>query len=159
MESDRLKLKHRIVRRAMAFLTPITIAGFRRLDGRVFDRITLAAPITLLTTRGRRTGLERTVAVGHMKDGHDVIVYGSGGGMPREPAWTLNLRAHPWARVELGKETFEAEAEFLAGDERDRLWTELVSAYPIYGRLPAWTEREIPVIRLRPLATDLDQAP
>jgi deazaflavin-dependent oxidoreductase (nitroreductase family) len=50
----------------------------------------------VLTTIGRKTGVERTTPVGRFpgKDGSWLIV-ASAAGAPRHPAWYYNLAAHP----------------------------------------------------------------
>ena len=50
----------------------------------------------VLTTIGRKTGVERTTPVGRFpgKDGSWLIVASAAGG-PRHPAWYYNLAAHP----------------------------------------------------------------
>ena len=54
-----------------------------------------------LTTVGRRTGLERSVMVGYFEDGPNLVVLAMNGWGEGEPAWWLNLQAHPDARVDL----------------------------------------------------------
>lgn len=49
----------------------------------------------VLTTRGRRSGLPRTVAVQYFPDGPDLIVVAANSGMPTHPAWYLNLIDDP----------------------------------------------------------------
>jgi hypothetical protein len=39
-----------------------------------------------------------------------------------EPAWWLNLQAHPEARVQLKNGARDVIAHSAAGEERDRLW-------------------------------------
>jgi deazaflavin-dependent oxidoreductase (nitroreductase family) len=39
-----------------------------------------------------------------------------------EPAWWLNLQAHPQARVQLKNGTRDVIAHAATGQERDRLW-------------------------------------
>ena len=55
-----------------------------------------------LTTTGRRTGQERTVIVGYFEDGPNLVTLAMNGWAEGEPAWWLNLQAHPDARVDLG---------------------------------------------------------
>ena len=44
------------------------------------------------------------------------------GWAPAEPAWWLNLQAHPEATVELPGDRFEVRGRAAVGAERDRLW-------------------------------------
>jgi deazaflavin-dependent oxidoreductase (nitroreductase family) len=125
---------------------------YRALGGRIVNRNPVGPPVLLLTTTGRRSGQPRTVAVGHLRDGDDVIVAGSNGGLPPMPAWVLNLRAHSEAEVELGRERIPVRAEWLEGVEFEQQWKRLVTAYPLYGQAPQLAGREVPLIRLRRVA-------
>lgn len=80
---------------------------------------------------GRRSGQPRTVTVGHLRDGDDVIVHGSNFGLPAVPSWVFNLRVHPEAEVRLGRERYQVRAEFLKGEDRAVHWDRLVAAHPI----------------------------
>jgi F420H(2)-dependent quinone reductase len=50
-----------------------------------------------LTTVGRRTGRSRQVVVGYFEDGPNLITMAMNGWGATEPAWWLNLQAHPEA--------------------------------------------------------------
>ena len=52
-----------------------------------------------LTTTGRRTGAPRRVVVGYLQDGPDLVTMAMNGWGAPEPAWWLNLQAHPEAVV------------------------------------------------------------
>ncbi|MFJ9174517.1 nitroreductase/quinone reductase family protein [Streptomyces sp. NPDC102360] len=75
-----------------------------------------------LTTMGRRTGRPRGVIVAYVEDGPHLVTPAMNGWGEGEPAWWLNLRAHPEAMVQLvsGRRTVRARAA--TGDERARLW-------------------------------------
>jgi deazaflavin-dependent oxidoreductase (nitroreductase family) len=58
--------------------------------------------VLILTTRGRRSGRERTVLLAYFPQGESFVVVAANGGQPRHPAWYLNLRAarpHAWRSV------------------------------------------------------------
>lgn len=75
-----------------------------------------------LTTVGRRSGEPRRVIVGYFEDGPDVVLLAMNGWAAPEPAWWLNLQAHPDATLNLGRETRPVRARAAEGDERERLW-------------------------------------
>lgn len=56
----------------------------------------------LLPHRGRASGRTCTKAVLHVRDGDDLVVAASGGGIDREPQWWLNLQADPRGFAEAG---------------------------------------------------------
>ena len=54
-----------------------------------------------LTTTGRRSGEPRHVIIGYYEDGPNLVSMAMNGWGAAEPAWWLNLQAHPEAVVEL----------------------------------------------------------
>jgi deazaflavin-dependent oxidoreductase (nitroreductase family) len=75
-----------------------------------------------VTTIGRRTGRPRSVIVGYVEDGPNLVTLAMNGWADGEPAWWLNLQAHPDATVDLVKESRLVRARAAEGDERSRLW-------------------------------------
>jgi deazaflavin-dependent oxidoreductase (nitroreductase family) len=106
----------------------------------------------ILTTRGRKSGEPRTVALAYMADGSDFIVVASNGGADKHPAWWLNLRHDPNATVEVGVRKLPVTAREATADEHARLWPELKAVNPFFGNYEQITERRIPVVILRPAA-------
>ncbi|MBU2664345.1 nitroreductase family deazaflavin-dependent oxidoreductase [Actinoplanes bogorensis] len=106
--------------------------------------------LLLLTTVGRRSGVERTNPVAWFTDpdGGRLIV-ASANGAADNPAWYYNLAAHPDAHIEVGGETSDVTAEQLHGEERDRAWQVILAEAPRFDQYTKKTDREIPVIRLR----------
>jgi deazaflavin-dependent oxidoreductase (nitroreductase family) len=76
-----------------------------------------------LTTRGRRTGRPRSVMIGYFEDGPNLVSLAMNGWGAAEPAWWLNLQAHPEATVDLVDGRRLVRGHAAAGDERERLWT------------------------------------
>jgi deazaflavin-dependent oxidoreductase (nitroreductase family) len=102
----------------------------------------------LLTTVGRRSGRERVVPLLYVEDGGRFVVVGSNGGDARPPAWWLNLRARPEARIQIGGERFAVRARQASAGESERLWPELLAVYPPYADYRRRTRREIPLVVL-----------
>lgn len=76
-----------------------------------------------LTTTGRRTRQARSVILASVEDGPDVVTLAMNGWGADEPAWWLNLQAHPEATVELrGGGVRDVWARAARNGERDRLW-------------------------------------
>ncbi|MFD4991589.1 nitroreductase/quinone reductase family protein [Cellulosimicrobium cellulans] len=76
----------------------------------------------LLRTVGRRTGREHDVIVGYFEDGPNLVTLAMNGWAAPEPAWWLNLQAHPDTTVELDGETRAVHGRAAEGAERARLW-------------------------------------
>ena len=75
-----------------------------------------------LTVTGRRTGRSRQVVLGYLEDGHNLVTMAMNGWGAPEPAWWLNLQAHPDALVETRDGSRPVRARRARADERDRLW-------------------------------------
>jgi deazaflavin-dependent oxidoreductase (nitroreductase family) len=75
-----------------------------------------------LTTTGRRTGAERSVIIGYLDDGPDLIALAMNGWAGGEPAWWLNLQAFPTQRSSSPTARAWHLAHAAHGDERSRLW-------------------------------------
>ncbi len=75
-----------------------------------------------LTTIGRRSGKERRAILGYYEDGPNLVTMAMNGWAAPEPAWWLNLQAHPDVTIELkdGKRAVRGRAA--VGEERERLW-------------------------------------
>ncbi len=105
----------------------------------------------LLTTVGRKTGLDRSVVLPFFAAGEGrVAIVGSRGGMPADPHWALNLRARPEARVHVRRREHRVRVRLLEGAEREPLWKEIVRRSPVYEQYQqrAARHREIPVFVL-----------
>ncbi|MET8153265.1 nitroreductase/quinone reductase family protein [Actinoplanes sp. NPDC049668] len=76
-----------------------------------------------LTTVGRRSGQERSVMLGYFEDGPNLVTLAMNGWGAPEPAWWLNLQAHPDVTVVLPAGPRPVRGRAAAGDERDRLWS------------------------------------
>ena len=75
-----------------------------------------------LTTHGRRSGRQRSVILGYVEDGPNLVTLAMNGWGDGEPAWWLNLQANPDATVELADGQRPVRGRAAAGDERTRLW-------------------------------------
>jgi F420H(2)-dependent quinone reductase len=76
-----------------------------------------------LTAVGRTSGQERTVIVGYLEDGPNLVVLAMNGWDEGHPAWWRNVEAHPDVVVRLkGQEPRPVHAVEATGAERERLW-------------------------------------
>ena len=108
----------------------------------------LTLPTALLETRGARSGAPRRNAVIYFNDGDRVTIVASKLGLPENPAWFHNLRAHPdvtFGGILMRATVVSDEAE------RQRLWTladRVFAPYAAYRREAAKAGREIPIVQL-----------
>ncbi len=105
-------------------------------------------PIILLTTTGRKSGLKHTTPVMYRREGDRLAVFATKGGAPTSPDWYHNLVANPTVTVEVGAETFDAEASVAEGAEHDRIYALHAQEFPQFGDYQKKTTRQIPVVIL-----------
>jgi deazaflavin-dependent oxidoreductase (nitroreductase family) len=102
-----------------------------------------------LTTTGRKSGEERSVIIGYLEDGPDLVAIAMNGWDEGHPAWWLNLRANPDATVRLAQQGPQpVRAREATGEERDRLWRRWVDADPELTAHAAFRTIETPVVIL-----------
>jgi len=83
-------------------------------------------------TTGRKSGQSRTTPVTYLQDGENAVIVASNGGAAKHPSWFLNLRAHPEAEVQIGRDRKRVRAEVASDEERARLWPLVVQMYSGY---------------------------
>ncbi len=104
----------------------------------------------MLRSVGAKSGDLRDAVLFYVPDGENWAIIGSVGGRPKHPSWVHNLRANPHAWVFVNRKRHPVEAEFLEGDERERLWNAGAAVWPPYIQYAERARpREIQVIRLK----------
>lgn len=143
-------------------LPKFLVAGMARMFAAWFKRSgskmrVAGQPLLLLTTIGAKSGKERGAMLGYWADPSttdgSVLVIGTNEGSAQQPAWLSNMAAHPdrvWIEREGGKS--QVRPETLEGEDRTIAWAMLVKPGSPYARYEGQTDREIPIIRLRPVA-------
>jgi deazaflavin-dependent oxidoreductase (nitroreductase family) len=131
------------------WLSPLGVWVFRRTKGAIAKPWRVDALV--LTTRGRRSGRERTVVLRYFPDGDAMILAAANDGGASHPGWYHNLAAEPTARVEIEGRTIRVRAEELPPEEAAEWWQEIVRIQPNYERFGRATTRRIPIIRLTPI--------
>jgi deazaflavin-dependent oxidoreductase (nitroreductase family) len=103
-----------------------------------------------LRTVGRRTGEERVAILGYFEDGPDLVTMAMNGWAESEPAWWLNLQAHPVATVDLPGGSRPVHARAASQDERPRLWARWGRYDKDLDAFAALRSRETAVVILSP---------
>src|SRR5947208_1939779 len=75
---------------------------YRLSGGKIGGRLPQGAPIMLLTTIGRKSGQPRTAPLLYLREGDNIVVVASKGGMSHHPLWYRNLEMNPNVEVEIG---------------------------------------------------------
>jgi deazaflavin-dependent oxidoreductase (nitroreductase family) len=112
-------------------------------------------PVIELTTTGRKSGERRTTMLtSPARDGDAYVVVASRGGDDRNPAWFLNLRDDPLVEVVIeGHPRVPMLATIADPEHRARLWPLIAGRYANYAGYQRKTDREIPLVLLRPLSS------
>jgi deazaflavin-dependent oxidoreductase (nitroreductase family) len=121
----------------------------RKGGGRAMGTDTL-----LLITVGSKTGQTREAPLARFDaPGGGWYVAASANGARQNPSWYHNIAAHPDAvRVVVAGTEHAVTAEQLTGAERDQVWQQICSEHPRFGKYGEKTDREIPIIKLTPVA-------
>ncbi|HEX2697345.1 MAG TPA: nitroreductase family deazaflavin-dependent oxidoreductase, partial [Anaerolineales bacterium] len=106
--------------------------------------------LLLLHTKGAKTKQERINPVATVRDNGHWVVIASKGGSPTNPDWYHNLVANPLVTVEVGTQTFQAQAAVASEPERTRLYNKMAEMMPGFNDYRRKTTRQIPVIVLTP---------
>ena len=123
---------------------------FRSTSGRVGLRPPLGDQwgMMRLTTTGRRSGEVRNVILGYFEDGSNLVTLAMNGWADPEPAWWLNLQAHPDAMVETPIGLHRVNGRAAEGEERARLWDRWRHFNPSLDAYAALRSRETAVVIL-----------
>jgi len=124
------------------------VLRYRETDGEEGHVWREGSTILLLTTNGRKTGLDRTVPLIYTWDGENPVIVASKGGALDHPGWFKNLMKTPEAEVQILDRHLPIRAREAEGEERVRLWRQMNGVWPHYEEYQAKTERRIPVVVL-----------
>lgn len=106
----------------------------------------------VLHTTGRTSGKERKNPLIYGRDGEDYVIVASKGGAPDDPDWYKNLVAHPDTSIQVWGEVLPVTARTATAEEKARVWPMMARMWPGYDEYQAKTDRDIPVVLLRPRA-------
>jgi F420H(2)-dependent quinone reductase len=141
-DSIGLFLEHELDKR----LAGMFVGLYRLTQGRI-TRL-WKVDVLLLTTRGRRSGQQRTVMLQFFRDADQIVVVAANSGRSSHPGWFYNLTATPAAWIQVMDRTLPVRAEELSADEAAALWPRILRRAPGYARYHKATSRIIPLVRL-----------
>lgn len=121
------------------------VRRYRETDGET-GYLWNGATALLLTTKGRKSGEDRTIAIIFKQVGDRYAIIASKGGAPTHPAWYLNILADPNVTLQIKGERFAGVARTAEGAEREQLWAASLEQWPNYDVYQSRTERKIPVV-------------
>jgi deazaflavin-dependent oxidoreductase (nitroreductase family) len=121
------------------------VAEFRANGGKVGGYFADMS-LLLLTAVGAKSGVPQTVPLTYVADGDRYLVFAAANGAPKHPAWFHNLVAHPEVTIEVGKESFPAEAVVVTDAKREQLLDRFAGLKTVIERMQAKTTRVIPAV-------------
>ena len=124
------------------------VERYRETGGEEGYRWRKGTTILLLTTKGRRSGVERTTPLIYTDHDGAYLVVASKGGADEPPAWYLNLKEEPVVSVQIKGERFQARARDAGEDEKPEMWAKMTAVWPDYDEYQKKTDRPIPVVVL-----------
>lgn len=96
--------------------------------------------------------------VGYFEDGENLVTMAMNGWDDAEPAWWLNLRAHPDASVDLVGGPRQVTGRAARDEERERLWAHWRQIDKNLDAYAARRSRETAVVVLEPRTDSQDRA-
>lgn len=126
------------------------VRRYEETDGEVGHDWEGGAPVLVLTTTGRKTGLQRKFALIYQQVEGGYVIVASKGGADSHPGWYLNLRDNPEVGVQVGADRFTAQARTVGQGEKAALWPTMTKVWPSYDDYQHKTDRDIPVVVLEP---------
>jgi deazaflavin-dependent oxidoreductase (nitroreductase family) len=142
-----MKMPQKTAKLSMFSLIVYNLTGGRIQMNSAEDPVGILA----LITTGRRSGQAREVSLVYIKSGSAYVVSGSNAGRDKHPGWYFNLWSHPRVTVRIKGQQITAIAETAGSEQRKLLWEQLVEASPMFARYEKSTQREIPMVLLRPV--------
>ena len=125
------------------------VRRYRETNGELGFKWKRGSEILLLTTKGRKSGEERTHALIFREVDGDHVIVASTGGMPTHPAWFVNMEANPDdVEIQVKADVFKVRHRVAEGEERERLWDLMNEVWPDYAAYQKKTDRQIPVVVL-----------
>jgi F420H(2)-dependent quinone reductase len=114
------------------FVSPLQRWIYRGSGGRIFSTIGPGRNVLLLTTKGRRTGRDRTTPVFYLRDGESIVICNANPGFERTNPWVVNLRADPVVQLQIEGDTGLYQAREATTAEVERFWPRFVAFWPAY---------------------------
>ncbi|MBT2210771.1 nitroreductase family deazaflavin-dependent oxidoreductase [Actinomadura sp. NEAU-AAG7] len=127
---------------------PEHVRRYEETDGEVGHDWENGAPVLILTTRGRKSGVERKSPLIYQEHDGAYVLVASDGGAPVNPNWYQNLQAEPEVKVQVRGDRFTARARDASAAERAAVWSKMVAVWPNYEKYRKTVDREIPVVFL-----------
>lgn len=101
---------------------------------------------------GRKSGKVFITPLIYGDIGGEVVIVASKGGADQHPAWYVNIRDSDAVEFQVGTQAFRAAWREPVGEERTKVWNFMVDVFPSYAAYQSNTERQIPLVMMKPIA-------
>jgi deazaflavin-dependent oxidoreductase (nitroreductase family) len=135
--------------RLIRAFTDTHVALIRLTNGKLGARVG-SVRFCILTTTGRKSGVERHNPLAWFPHDDGLVVIASAGGSDDHPAWYRNLVANPLVRVEIDGVDRPMTARTASAAEKSQIWPGIVATAKNFEGYQARTSRNIPVVILEP---------
>jgi deazaflavin-dependent oxidoreductase (nitroreductase family) len=123
------------------------VSEFRTNGGKVAQFGDL--PVVILHTIGARSGKVREVPLIVIREGEEMLLFGTAAGASTHPDWYFNLRAYPRIEIELGTERFTADViELPEPEARQKVESQVGSVPQFAAYVESAAPRTIPVFSI-----------
>ncbi len=103
----------------------------------------------LVKYAGRKSGKIFITPLCYVASGGEVMICASKGGADHHPAWYLNLTSQSEVDFQVATQAFRGTWREPEGAEREKLWGQLIDAFPFYANYQASTDRVIPLVLMK----------
>ncbi len=105
---------------------------YRATSGKFLSAVGKDWHVLLLTTKGRRTGKDRTIPVFYLRHGKAIVICNVKPKFEQTNPWVINLRSNPVAKLQMRGDTAWYQAREATDNEIDLLWAQLIKLWPAF---------------------------
>ena len=143
----------RTIKFTMKYYTKVNVLIYKLSRGKCMNTFPGGFPICLATIKGRKTGVYRDTPLLHIPFMDKKLLLASQGGLPTNPVWYFNIKAHPSITITVHGVTKPYTAVQLNDKQKAEYWPHISSSYPDIDMYAARTERNIPVFICSPASS------
>ena len=131
--------------RVIKYFAKFQASIFLLSKGKLWNKWPGGFPIMVVKTKGARSQKIRNIPLIYVHQDGAPILVASLGGMPKNPSWYYNVKAHPNLKISTISGSGNYLAEEVSKNKKDELWPLICSFYPDYETYQSNTSRDIPV--------------
>ena len=149
--SEKYTIKQaKTAKRIIKYFAKLQASIFLLSKGKLCNKWPGGFPIMVVETKGAKSNKIRNIPLIYVHQNNMPILVASLGGMPKNPSWYYNVKAHPAVNITTIDGYGNYIAEEVSKEKKDELWPLICSFYPDYETYQSNTSREIPVFLCKP---------